>query len=461
MRIRKLLPLALLLGVIACKQKAPPPPPEEGIAPSEAPSVESAQGKVEQLIDLTSNAEYQGYGASTKGGRGGDTCIVSTLADSGAGSLRDCMLTRTGPRTVTCQPGLTGTVKVASQMTVKMPFLTVNLSACPALNFEQPFKQHVLNVTATHDVIVHGIRMSGLWKPGQAYAGDKNTGVFAMDGDGGPISVPWDTTPNACGTALTDKRKICRWVFDGNVISGSSDAGGDLWSGVTDGTFSHNLIIDSYHPATTGSDTQAAPGSSKARERITEYANVYAYNGERQRKYSEGAYDIDQINDIIFAWQDYGSAIGKGVGGYGTLWSNDDHSDHHNVVGCIWMPDLEPGSAQVKACAANTNVTGPCRRAWDCVWGPTPKNNSEHMLGLHYERNVFGPWHNTNGSVECVSTTTGKTRFQRPYNLAGVNGDDLTAMEGVLDAAGITESRTVREALVISKVRAALQARLQ
>ncbi len=42
----------------------------------------------------------EGFGRNARGGRGGDVCIVSSLDDSGAGTLRSCLSGSGGPRTV-------------------------------------------------------------------------------------------------------------------------------------------------------------------------------------------------------------------------------------------------------------------------------------------------------------------------------------------------------------------------
>jgi hypothetical protein len=47
----------------------------------------------------------EGYGTQTTGGRGGTICEVTTLNNTGFGSLRDCVEMQTGPRTVVFRVG--------------------------------------------------------------------------------------------------------------------------------------------------------------------------------------------------------------------------------------------------------------------------------------------------------------------------------------------------------------------
>lgn len=64
----------------------------------------------------------EGYGRFTAGGRGGDVHVVSTLADSGPGSLRAC-LEATGPRT--CVFTVSGTIETLRPIFVRNGQVTV------------------------------------------------------------------------------------------------------------------------------------------------------------------------------------------------------------------------------------------------------------------------------------------------------------------------------------------------
>ena len=64
----------------------------------------------------------QGGGAVSVGGRSGAVIEVTNLNDSGAGSLRACVLA-SGPRTCVFRVG--GTIQLLSSIMVNNPFLTV------------------------------------------------------------------------------------------------------------------------------------------------------------------------------------------------------------------------------------------------------------------------------------------------------------------------------------------------
>jgi hypothetical protein len=284
-------------------------------------------------------------------------------------------------------------------------------------------------IAATHDIIVHGIAFDGLWQPGLGTSNDADHPY--IDGDAGPQANAWDPESGS-------SRQSKRVIFDRITVINATDGAPDIWCGVDDVTISRSLIIDSYHPRGNGCDTTAAESSDKARHRITEYGNVYAYNGERQPKLNEGVYDYDFVNNIVAFWQDYGTAIGKGAGGYGSLWDDDGAQERHNVMNNAWLP-------------------GSLRADWDCVWGDLPKNDEETSLladSFHYSGNLFSPQHNAN---ECRSINAGVSGpLARPYTL---NMYSQANLEQVLDVAGVT-SRTAREAQVVSDVRSALRSRL-
>jgi hypothetical protein len=69
----------------------------------------------------------EGYGRNTKGGRGGDVCHVTTLADSGAGSLRDCV--SAANRTVVFDVG--GWITLSSDIGITQANITVAGQTAP------------------------------------------------------------------------------------------------------------------------------------------------------------------------------------------------------------------------------------------------------------------------------------------------------------------------------------------
>jgi hypothetical protein len=70
----------------------------------------------------------EGFGAGTKGGRGGSIHHVTTLADEGPGSLRACA-EASGPRTCIFRIG--GTIELDKEILITDPFLTIAGQSAP------------------------------------------------------------------------------------------------------------------------------------------------------------------------------------------------------------------------------------------------------------------------------------------------------------------------------------------
>ena len=103
----------------------------------------------------------EGFGANAVGGRGGRVIEVTTLADSGAGSLRAAM-EASGPRIVVFR--VSGTIELKSAIRVSTPYLTVAGQTSPG---GVQIKGHgepegdwgVWFVNGAHDIVVRHLRV--------------------------------------------------------------------------------------------------------------------------------------------------------------------------------------------------------------------------------------------------------------------------------------------------------------
>ncbi|WP_068078267.1 pectate lyase family protein [Novosphingobium lentum] len=103
-----------------------------------------------------------GYGARSKGGRGGAVVAVTTLADAGPGSLRACV-ERDGPRT--CVFRVSGVIRFTQRPPViRNPYLTIAGETAPGGGITLahgggPDGRTPLLIKDTHDIVVRHVRI--------------------------------------------------------------------------------------------------------------------------------------------------------------------------------------------------------------------------------------------------------------------------------------------------------------
>jgi hypothetical protein len=97
----------------------------------------------------------EGFAAYTTGGRGGDTYHVTTLADSGEGSLRYGIESASGPRTIVFDTS--GTIILKSILWIKNPNITIAGQSAPGEGI--CIRDYSVNIKKTHDIIIRYLRI--------------------------------------------------------------------------------------------------------------------------------------------------------------------------------------------------------------------------------------------------------------------------------------------------------------
>ena len=237
-------------------------------------------------VKLPAADVYQGFGAKTQGAQssptGYTTYRVTSLADSGAGTLRDAV--SQGNRYIVFDVG--GTIRLGGDLNVFSSYLTIDGSSAPApgITVQQPSGYNTTiygrsSGRSVHDVIIHHLRMDGL-SPGSA------TGVgdlWGMDGEDGDVY---------------------NIVLDHITGVAASDGVFDIYGRVYDVTISWSFI----------KDTEAALHLSReedVKENISIHHNVFARNNERQIRLKDDS-RVDYVNNVVYGWGWYGSG-GKGL----------------------------------------------------------------------------------------------------------------------------------------------------
>ena len=166
-----------------------------------------------------------GYGTTTPAGRGGTVYRVTTLAESGAGSLKAC-IDQKGPRV--CVFEVSGTIKLSDHLRVRNPYLTIAGQTAPSPGI---MLRGASLIIKTSDVLVQHIRI----RPGDDPSGPNpdNRDALRIEGDSGaPI--------------------VKNVVIDHCSFSWSIDEMASAWQNWDNITLSNNIfsepLNDSLHP---------------------------------------------------------------------------------------------------------------------------------------------------------------------------------------------------------------------
>lgn len=116
----------------------------------------------------------EGFGAPAKGGRGGSVIQVTNLNDSGAGSLRACLLA-SGPRTCIFKVG--GIIQIETPLVINNPYITIAGQTAPGGGITIRTKNDpgcnndTMMQIGTNDVIIRYLTLRHGFKPSGCDAG--------------------------------------------------------------------------------------------------------------------------------------------------------------------------------------------------------------------------------------------------------------------------------------------------
>ncbi len=231
----------------------------------------------------------EGGGAASVGGRGGRVLEVTTLADSGAGSLR-AALDAPGPRIVVFRTS--GTIRLQRPLSIDRPFVTVAGQTAPGggvMLSGEDIDLQPLSI-GTHDVILRYLKIrtgrGDSYRPG---AGD----VIAM-GEGGDL---FNVIIDHCSLSWGNDENVALW----------SDSGV-----IRDVTISNNIISEGLHHDR--HSTGLIVGSNLICEdiqRISVHHNFFAHNYNRNPYLKVASQEV--INNIVYNWGWLATQIAGGV----------------------------------------------------------------------------------------------------------------------------------------------------
>jgi pectate lyase len=284
----------------------------------------------------------QGFGTETPGGRGGRVCVVTSLRDSGAGSLRSCA-EASGPRYVVFRTG--GTIELERRITVSDPYITVAGQTAPGdgitlrMDPNAGIDQGTMLVQ-THDVVIRYVR----FRPGDGGTADDSHDALTVYGEG-----VHDVVVDHCSFSWAIDENVNTYDHAQNItISSSIIAEGLSQAGHPDGEHSKGLLAGGV----------GAHG-------ISVHHNLFVSNVDRNPQVS-GVSVADVRNNVVY---DYGDGSGDGV----TLLSSSNGEPRMNWVANYYKPG--PGSPVDRAEFATYDGTTGSTHGWygegNLRWTPT------------------------------------------------------------------------------------------
>jgi pectate lyase len=230
----------------------------------------------------------QGSGAAATGGRGGAVIEVTTINDTGAGSLR-AALAASGPRTIVFRMG--GIICNKTDLRIGNPFVTVAGQTAPGggITLGGVGQKGNCLFTNTHDVILRYLTYDGY---------DPNTPPGPATG-----TVGFAVGSGKCYNVVMD-HLTARWWNNKVFLMLTNDAGP-----VTDVTVQFCLMYESNAAHPVGAMTDATSGPATSSTNLDYHHNLSVNIGHRLPLWNtkSGRWQ----NNLIYNW-DYFAALFQG-----------------------------------------------------------------------------------------------------------------------------------------------------
>lgn len=247
----------------------------------------------DQAADVTNKAACQppafpgaeGFGAFSRGGRGGRVIAVTNLNNEGPGSLR-AAVRASGPRIVIFRVG--GTIALTSRINLKEPYITIAGQTAPGggITIKSDGVERDLFKISTHNVVIRHLRV----RPGPG-------------GDAGGITINGGETRNV----ILDHCSVS-WSVDENLTTWYDNANTTIqWCIIAEG------LNNSTHSE--GAHSKGLMLGSNGSRNISIHHNLLAHNVERSPRIKTNGI-VDFTNNVIY---NYGVSAGWVTNDYGDL----------------------------------------------------------------------------------------------------------------------------------------------
>ncbi len=242
-----------------------------------------------------------GFGAYSKGGRGGQVLYVTNLNDQGEGSLR-WAVEQEGPRTVVFE--VSGTILLKTRLSIKNPYITIAGQTAPGDGI--CLRGETVKIY-THDIIIRYIRVRlGDSKFGE---GGTNQGKDAID-----ISVGEDIIIDHCSASWsldealsvssgkpTLNRVTVQWCFITEGLNVDHHGFGSLIRGTGGAKYSYlnNLYADNVGRNPRPGNYDSNPHDKDPKGLLLDFRNNVIYNwGGSHAGYNKDTSSVTRLNYV-------------------------------------------------------------------------------------------------------------------------------------------------------------------
>ena len=313
-----------------------------------------------------------GFGMATVAGRGGAVMTVTSLANSGPGTLREA-LEASGPRTVIFAKS--GNINLTRSIVITSPFITIAGQTAPSPGIQVTGAAIVIR---THDVLIQHIRV----RPGGARGG------------------PNPRTRDAISISATRSTDTYNVVLDHVSLAWSVDGLLDTFAPrgrwVREVTIRNSILAEALHcppPADSGTCLHPKGDHSRANligngaKNVTVWRNVYVRNQGRNPMLIARVTGVAVVNNVVYkpgpfntSRIDVNNASGTETA-YATIEGNvvitRDADTNHKAV-------LVRGTGPTQLYLANNTVVVPNPPGTETIYSPLDPwdTASKGVLGL-------------------------------------------------------------------------------
>ncbi len=242
----------------------------------------------------------EGFGAYSKGGRGGQVLYVTNLNNEGPGSLR-WAVEQEGPRTILFS--ISGTIELKTQLMVTNPFVTIAGQTAPGDGI--CLKGETLKIL-THDVIIRYIRVRlGDGKHGHGSLQGKDAIDISKGADiiVDHCSASWslDEDLSASTYRPTLTRVTVQWCFITEGLNPDGHAYGSLIRGTGGAKYSylHNLYAHNVGRNPRPGNYNSNPYNKDPDGLLLDFRNNLIYNwGGDHAGYNADSISVTRLNYV-------------------------------------------------------------------------------------------------------------------------------------------------------------------